>query len=150
MATSEIATIRARGKMEAAEGKSAPAGKIRPGKMWLWGVYRWGGFLHIPPPMFSIALNVLLTINVIVALLIVLVVLMQRPKNEGLGAAFGGGVTDNLFGAQTTTVRAKITRWLGGIFFVNSLILTYLSSNLDKSSRRLNDQLKRRLLLSRF
>ena len=74
-------------------------------------------FTHIPRPMFSFSINVLLTIHVIVSLLIVLLVLMQRPKSEGLGAAFGGGMTENLFGAQTSNVLANATRWLGGIFF---------------------------------
>ena len=60
------------------------------------------------------------------SLLIVFLVLMQRPKNEGLGAAFGGGVTDNLFGAQTTNVLQTITRWLGCIFFALSLGLSLL------------------------
>jgi len=53
---------------------------------------------------------------------------MQRPKSEGLGAAFGGGMTDNLFGAQTTNVLQKTTRWLGGIFFAVSLVLSMLYS----------------------
>ncbi len=75
-----------------------------------------------------ILINILLAINVIVSILIILLVLMQRPKNEGLGAAFGGGMTENLFGAQTTNVLATITRWLGGIFFVLSLLLSYLYS----------------------
>jgi len=39
-----------------------------------------------------------------------LVILMQRPKSEGLGAAFGGGVTENIFGAQTTNVLVKFHR----------------------------------------
>ncbi len=47
----------------------------------------------------AILLNLLLVVYVIVALLMVFVILMQRPKSEGLGAAFGGGVTENLFGA---------------------------------------------------
>ena len=67
--------------------------------------------------MLTIAINSLLALHVLVSLLIVLVVLMQRPKNEGLGAAFGGGMTDNLFGAQTTNVLQKFTRLLGGTFF---------------------------------
>jgi protein translocase SecG subunit len=66
----------------------------------------------------SILLNLLLALFVIVALLMVLVILMQRPKSEGLGAAFGGGMTDNLFGAQTTNVLTKVTGWLAGTFFV--------------------------------
>ncbi len=74
----------------------------------------------------QIVINILLVIHVLVSLLIVLLVLMQRPKNEGLGAAFGGGVTDNLFGAQTTNVLQTITRWLGCIFFALSLGLSLL------------------------
>ena len=76
--------------------------------------------------MLPIVINILLAVHVLVALLIVLLVLMQRPKNEGLGAAFGGGMTDNLFGAQTTNVLQTITRWCGIIFFVLSLTLSWL------------------------
>ncbi|MDB6152952.1 MAG: secG, partial [Chthoniobacteraceae bacterium] len=78
-------------------------------------------FPHIPRPM-SIVINILLVIHVLVSLLIILLTLMQRPKNEGLGAAFGGGMTENLFGAQTTNVLQTITRWLGGIFFLLTLL----------------------------
>jgi preprotein translocase subunit SecG len=74
----------------------------------------------------SIVINILLVFNVLVSLLIILLVLMQRPKNEGLGAAFGGGMTDNLFGSQTTNVLQTITRWLGGIFFALTLALSWL------------------------
>jgi protein translocase SecG subunit len=52
----------------------------------------------------TILINFLLVIEAIVAILMMLVILMQRPKSEGLGAAFGGGVTENIFGAQTTNV----------------------------------------------
>ena len=76
--------------------------------------------------MLPIVINVLLVIHVLVSLLIILLVLMQRPKNEGLGAAFGGGATDQLFGAQTTNVLQTITRWLGGMFFVLTLLLSVL------------------------
>lgn len=74
----------------------------------------------------SILINVLLTIWSIVALLMVLVILMQRPKSEGLGAAFGGAVTENIFGAQTTNVLVKFTGWLAGIFFVLTFALSIL------------------------
>lgn len=73
-------------------------------------------------------INALLTINVIICLFIILLVLMQRPRNEGLGAAFGGGVTEGLFGTQTTHVLARLTRWLGGMFFVLTLGLGILFS----------------------
>ncbi len=76
--------------------------------------------------MLSLFITFLLAIHVIVSLLIIFIVLMQRPKSEGLGAAFGGGMTENLFGAQTSNVLANFTRWLGGIFFILTLILSIL------------------------
>ncbi len=76
--------------------------------------------------MLSLTITFLLAIHVLVSLLIILLVLMQRPKSEGLGAAFGGGMTGDLFGAQTSNVLAGATRWLGGTFFVLTLILSIL------------------------
>ena len=68
----------------------------------------------------------LTTCLVIVCLLMIVVVLMQRPKSEGLGAAFGGGMTDNLFGAETTNVLSRFTVWLGGLFFLLTLVISIL------------------------
>jgi len=87
----------------------------------------------------NILINVLLAIDMLVAVLMALVILMQRPKSEGLGAAFGGGVTENIFGAQTTNVLTKFTGWLAGIFFVLTFILGVLyaqRSSSDSSLRR--------------
>lgn len=74
----------------------------------------------------TILINFLLGLYVLVAVLMLLVILMQRPKSEGLGAAFGGGVTENLFGAQTTNVLVKFTAWLAGFFFVLMFALSIL------------------------
>ena len=74
----------------------------------------------------SLLINVCLVLFVLVAALMVLVILMQRPKSEGLGAAFGGGVTENIFGAQTTNVLVKFTTWLAGIFFALTFALSVL------------------------
>jgi len=74
----------------------------------------------------SISINLLLVVFVIVCLLMALLILMQRPKQEGLGAAFGGGVTDQVFGARTTNVLQKGTVYLGSMFFIISLTLAIL------------------------
>lgn len=74
----------------------------------------------------TIAINLLLVILVAVCLLLCLVVLMQRPKQEGLGAAFGGGMTDQAFGARTTDVLQKGTVYLGTAFFLVTLSLSIL------------------------
>jgi preprotein translocase subunit SecG len=78
-----------------------------------------------PVPM-NLLINALLVLYVLVALLMMLVILMQRPKSEGLGAAFGGGVTENIFGAQTTNVLVKFTAWMAGIFFALTFALSIL------------------------
>ena len=83
----------------------------------------------------SIVVPILLSVLAIVCVLLTLVVLMQRPKNEGLGAAFGSGVTENIFGAQTATVLTKATVYLGCIFFGLTLLLTVLTARQSMDRR---------------
>jgi len=89
----------------------------------------------------NILINVLLAIDMLVAVLMTLVILMQRPKSEGLGAAFGGGVTENIFGAQTTNVLTKFTGWLAGIFFVLTFVLGILYARRSASDSSLHREL---------
>lgn len=69
---------------------------------------------------------------IVVCLLMVLIVLMQRPKQEGLGASFGAGVTDQIWGAQTTNVLQKFTVRLAILFFLLSMLLCFLKARQDK------------------
>src|SRR5437667_8361357 len=89
----------------------------------------------------NILINVILAIDMLVAVLMTLVILMQRPKSEGLGAAFGGGVTENIFGAQTTNVLTKFTGWLAGIFFVLTFALGILYAKRSASDSSLHREL---------
>lgn len=81
----------------------------------------------------NISINLTLVIFVIVCLLMTLLILMQRPKQEGLGAAFGGGVTDQVFGARTTNVLQKGTVYLGSLFFILSLALAMMIGQKNKT-----------------
>jgi preprotein translocase subunit SecG len=72
------------------------------------------------------AIDILLFIYVIDCLFMGLVIMMQRSKQEGLGAAFGGGFTDSVWGAQTSNVLVKATVWAAIIFFVLSISLARL------------------------
>jgi preprotein translocase subunit SecG len=74
----------------------------------------------------SISINLLLILFVVVCLLMSLLILMQRPKQEGLGAAFGSGMTDQMFGARTTNVLQRGTVYLGTMFFVLTMTLAIL------------------------
>ena len=89
----------------------------------------------------TILINCLLVFEALVALLMMFVILMQRPKSEGLGAAFGGGVTENIFGAQTTNVLTSITTWLASIFFIVVLLLSVLYAHRGASSSALRQEL---------
>ncbi len=63
---------------------------------------------------------------IIVSVLLLLVVLMQRPKQEGLGASFGSQMTDQAFGAQTSNVLKKATVFFGVLFGVLCFTLSIL------------------------
>jgi preprotein translocase subunit SecG len=89
----------------------------------------------------TLLINILLGIYVFVALLMMLVILMQRPKSEGLGAAFGGGVTENIFGAQTTNVLTKVTGWLAAIFFFMTFFLSILYAHKANTPSNLSREL---------
>ncbi len=88
-----------------------------------------------------ILINLLLGVFVVVCILLVFIILMQRPKSEGLGAAFGASVTENIFGAQTTNVLTKITAWLAGIFFVVTFALAVLYAHKSTSQSALRREL---------
>ena len=89
----------------------------------------------------SIILSVLIAIHVLVCALMILVVLMQRPRSEGLGSAFGGGITDNVFGSQTTNVLARFTTWMGIAFFAITLLLSILTARANSGKTAIQKKL---------
>jgi preprotein translocase subunit SecG len=91
----------------------------------------------------DLAIGILKVVFVFVSALMMLVILMQRPKSEGLGAAFGGGVTENIFGAQTTNVLTKITGWLAAIFFLLTFALSILYANTGNTRSDLRRELEK-------
>ena len=76
----------------------------------------------------TVAIYIIQAVLIVVCLLMVLIVLMQRPKQEGLGASFGAGVTDQIWGSQTTNVLQKFTVRLAILFFGLSLLLCILKA----------------------
>ena len=57
----------------------------------------------------------------LVCILVVLVILMQRPSaNAGMGAALGGGAAETVFGGESANVLSKMTTTLTVILFVLS------------------------------
>lgn len=85
--------------------------------------------------MLNAAIYIVFSILLIVCALLLLVVLMQRPKQEGLGAAFGAQMTDQAFGAQTTDVLKKGTVLFGTLFMFLCFVLAVLMNHRFQSQK---------------
>ncbi len=82
------------------------------------------------------------TFDAIVCVVLVLAILMQRSKQDGIGAAFGSGITDSMFGAQTSTVLVRFTSWLTAIFFLLSIILAHFYGKTNTGISPIQQQIK--------
>ena len=71
--------------------------------------------------------NLLLVVHLIIAVTIIVLVLLQQGKGSEMGAAFGGGSSQSLFGARgSANFLSRITSALVTAFFITSLVLAYL------------------------
>ena len=67
--------------------------------------------------------------HTLIALLIIVLVLLQRGKGADAGAAFGAGASGTVFGARgSSSFFSRATAVCATLFFVSSLALAYLSS----------------------
>ncbi len=79
--------------------------------------------------------NVLLVLHLIVAVAIVILVLLQQGKGSDMGAAFGGGSSQSLFGARgSANFLSRATSVLVTVFFLSSLTLAYLYTRQSEST----------------
>lgn len=73
--------------------------------------------------MLSIFLGILTFVLILVSLFLILVVLAQKSKDGGMGAALGGGAAEAAFGAETGNVLFTSTKYSAILFFVLALVL---------------------------
>ncbi len=67
--------------------------------------------------------------HTLIAVLIIVLVLMQRGKGADAGAAFGAGASGTVFGARgSSSFFSRMTAIFATAFFASSLGLAYLSS----------------------
>jgi preprotein translocase subunit SecG len=73
--------------------------------------------------------TVVLTGHTIIALLIIILVLLQRGKGADAGAAFGSGASGTVFGASgSSNFFSRATAVMATLFFASSLTLAYMSA----------------------
>jgi len=74
--------------------------------------------------------TVILSIHIIASVLLVLIVLLQTGKGADMGASFGGGSGQTLFGSSgPATILGKITTAVAVIFMLTSLTLAYTAGH---------------------
>ena len=79
--------------------------------------------------------NVLLIVQILVALGIIGLVLIQHGKGADAGAAFGGGASGTVFGSKGSgNFLTRLTAILATVFFANSLMLAWLVAHPDNIS----------------
>jgi preprotein translocase subunit SecG len=70
----------------------------------------------------------ILMIHVVTCIALILIILLQSGKGADIGAAFGGGSSQTVFGSTgATPFLSKITIGAAVAFMVTSIILTYFS-----------------------
>jgi preprotein translocase subunit SecG len=74
--------------------------------------------------------NIVWSIHVIAAVVMVVMVLLQQGKGADMGAAFGSGSAGSVFGASgSANFMSRTTALIATVFFCTSLGLTYISTN---------------------
>src|SRR6058998_3957074 len=76
----------------------------------------------------NVVLNILVGVQMLAALAMIGLVLVQHGKGADMGAAFGSGSAGSLFGATgSANFLSRTTGVLAAVFFMTSLGLTYFS-----------------------
>ena len=72
--------------------------------------------------------QILLIVQILIAVGLVTIVLLQQGRGADAGASFGGGSSGSLFGSRgPASFLSKVTAGLAALFFANSLALAYIS-----------------------
>ena len=73
---------------------------------------------------------ILIIMHVIVCIALIMIVLLQTGKGADMGAAFGGGSSQTLFGSTgASTFLSKATTVAAIVFMLTSLGLAYMSTH---------------------
>ena len=78
----------------------------------------------------------LLVVHILITLALIGLILIQRGKGADIGAAFGSGASNTVFGSQgSASFLTRTTAILATLFFITSLSLAYFTTQkVDKQS----------------
>ena len=89
----------------------------------------------------NLLLNVVVALQILAALVMIGLVLIQHGKGADMGASFGSGASGSLFGATgSANFLSRSTAVCAAIFFVCTLSLAYFSNSVRPSAGSVLDR----------
>ncbi len=86
--------------------------------------------------------QIILVVHLLVALAIIGLIMMQQGKGSDIGASFGGGASQTLFGsAGNANILTKMTAWLAVLFFATSFGLAMIADSKTAGTEELGFEL---------
>ena len=77
-------------------------------------------------------INLVLVLQIVAALVMIGLVLVQHGKGADMGASFGGGASGSLFGATgSANFLSRATAVCAAVFFTSTLTLAYMSNSVS-------------------
>ena len=74
--------------------------------------------------------QITLMVHLLVALALIALILLQRGKGSDIGASFGAGASQTLFGsAGSGNALTRMTAWFSAVFFISSFGLAVIADN---------------------
>ncbi len=78
-------------------------------------------------------MNILLFIQVVIAMLLIIVILLQKTSSDGLSGIGGGNNMGLVSSRSAANFLIKTTIVLASLFFVNAIVLANLSTRKNES-----------------
>jgi preprotein translocase subunit SecG len=89
----------------------------------------------------SILLSLIVVAQVLSAIGVIVLVLLQHGKGADMGAAFGGGASGSLFGATgSANFLSRLTAVLATVFFLSTLALSFAGGRPKGETRSVMEQ----------
>jgi preprotein translocase subunit SecG len=83
----------------------------------------------------NIVLNLVLVLQIVTALVMIGLVLIQHGKGADMGASFGSGASGSLFGATgSANFLSRSTAFCAAVFFICTLYLAYTANDRPRAS----------------
>ena len=80
--------------------------------------------------------SIFTVVHLVAAIAIVALVLLQQGKGADMGAAFGGGSSNSVFGSRgSATFLSRVTAGLAALFFITGLSLAYIYTQQSAAPR---------------